>query len=178
MFLQNDVKKPGPMEDEIVKPSNVIHIVHNVSLLQAQLWDFILSRTPPDQIINKPVHQLPISAIIKFLGNTRNHKHIKAILEEMEAIFTYTLLKKDDTQDWGCFPLFASAKVVNNIFVYSYPAVIKKAFASQGPYSSINLSMVRKFDCKYALFLYSLCLDYKNIRQTPWLTIKPIHGNR
>lgn len=160
------------MKNEVVKPSNLIHIVHNLSLLQAQLWDFILAQTPSEEILTKDYHQLPISTIMKFLDNTRNSKHVKVLLEEMGTIFTYTLIKKDSSEDWGCFPLFSSASVVDNVFIYSYPAALKNAIANPSVYSCINLSMVRKFDRKYALFLYSLCFDYKNILQTPWLTLR------
>jgi plasmid replication initiation protein len=162
------------MDDEILKPSTLIHIAHNISLLQAQLWDFIFFRTPIEKIIDEQEHQLPISEIINFLGNTRNRKHVQALLEEMAKIFSYAILKKSG-QDWGCFPLFSSACVDGGIFKYSYPLVIKKAFASYGPYSTMKLSMLRKFDCKYALFLYPLCFDYKNTLQTPWFTLQQFY---
>ncbi|MBS1988855.1 replication initiation protein [Candidatus Dependentiae bacterium] len=160
------------MEKEIIKPSNLIHIVHNFSLMQAQLWDFILAQTPREEILTKEFHQLSISRIMKFLGNTRNNKHVKATLEDMGTIFTYILIKKEMHKDVGSFPLFSSVSIVDNVFNYSYDEVIKKFFVELKCYSYINLLMVRKFDCKYALFLYQLCCDYKKVAQTPYLTLK------
>jgi hypothetical protein len=161
------------MGEEVVKPRSLIHIAHNVSLLQMQLWDFILSKTPQDKIINESVHQIAISEIVKFLGNTRNRKHIEVLLEEMATIHTYSISLS--TVDHGRFPFFSSTSIENGILSYTYPTAVKKAFASQGPCSSANLSMLRKFDCKYALFLYSLCLDYKNLKQTPQLTLQQFY---
>ncbi|MCA9507903.1 MAG: replication initiation protein [Myxococcales bacterium] len=159
------------MKKEVVKPSNLIHIVHNMSLLQAQLWDFILAQISPEELVAQEFHQIPISTIMRFLGNTRNSKHVKVILEEMAQISTHTLINKSGSAEWGCFQLFSSARVVDNVLHFSCDKITKDLMVDRIHYSRINLSMVRKFDCKYSLFLYELCCDYKNIGQTPHLKL-------
>jgi plasmid replication initiation protein len=171
------------MKYEVLKASNAIHVAHNFSLLQGQLWTLILLTTPPEDILTKDIHQIPISKIMKLLGKTRNEKYVKALLEEMSSIVTRCVINKvrenkagepledEDDQDWGDFPLFEYAIVKDNIFQYSYSQSIRKDLASPQCYSYINLLMLRKFSCKYSMFLYELCFDYKNVSQTKWLTI-------
>lgn len=160
------------MKKEVVKPSNLIHIAHNMSLLQAQLWDFILAQIDPEDIAAHEFHQISMPTIMKFLGNTRNNKHVKGILEDMATISTHTLINKDGDNKWGCFQLFSSASVIDNVLHFSYDKAIKKYIIDSRVYSRVNLSMVRKFDCKYSLFLYELCYDYRKIGQTPYLKLK------
>jgi plasmid replication initiation protein len=163
------------MKNELIKASNAIHIAHNLSLLQAQLWDFILAQTPQEEILSPDnlQHQLSLAIMLKFLGNTRNSNYLKTVLESMSSVVTYTVINKDGNE-WGMFPLFTHAQVRGGIFYYEYPATVKRFLGEPHlyMYSRINLSTLRKFACKYSMFLYQLCLDYKNVMQTPTLPLE------
>lgn len=157
--------------NDFIKPSNAIHLAHNFSLMQILLWDFILSKTSQEDIALQEYHTISMATLVKFLGNTRNIQHIKKSLESMSSVITYPVINKDG-EEWGCFPLFSHAFIENGKFEYSYSRMIKKFLASPTVYSRINLSTLVKFDCKYGLFLYQLCLDYQNVIFTPWFSLE------
>lgn len=157
----------------LLKPSKLIHIAHNLSLLQSQLWDYILSQTSREEILTQSgMHQISIAKILKFLGNTRNTNHVQHVLVDMHRKSTYTVITKDGS-DRGAFMLFNYAYVKDGIFYYSYDPIVAKFIVSKlEHYTRINLSTVLKFDSRYALFLYQLCLDFHATAQTPWLNIE------
>jgi hypothetical protein len=164
------------MKNELQKPSNLIHIVHTHTLMQFKSWDFILAQTPRDDILAGKTHSISLACILHFLDNTRNHAHLIKLLESMASITTFTVIdKQGNSIKREPFNLFQNAVVKDSIFYYKYPCAIKQYFHAHEPYCLIDLSILRKFDCKYSSFLFQYCLDYLDASITPWLTVEQFY---
>lgn len=155
---------------EVIKATGAIQISHTITLLQQQLWNFLLANAYPD-FDKKDEYTISISKIMAYLANSRNEEHIKESLKGLAIRVEYNILGKDNKERWGIFHLLESVEIHNGACTYSYSARLKELLNNPTVFAKISLLVQKKFDCKYALFLYELAVDYKSVGQTPWLKI-------
>ena len=156
--------------NEVIKASGCIHISHKLSLVQQQLWNLLLSKAYNDLLVKKE-HVLPVAVICSYLGNTRNHKHLKRLLAGLDVQVYYNILNKDSNK-WGFFSLLAYAEIENGLCRYAFVEEIRSLLYNPKFYAKVSLLIQKRFRSKYALFLYELCIDYIGIAQTPWISLK------
>lgn len=155
---------------EVIKATGAIQISHTITLVQQQLWNFLLAHAYPD-FDKKDEYTISISKIMAYLANSRNEEHIKESLKGLAIRVEYNILGKDNKERWGIFHLLESVEIHNGACTYSYSARLKELLNNPTVFAKISLLVQKKFDCKYALFLYELAVDYKSVGQTPWLKI-------
>ena len=156
--------------NEVIKASGCIHISHRLSLVQQQLWNLLLSKAYNDLLVKKE-HVIPVTVIRNYLGNTRNHKHLKRLLAGLDVQVYYNILNKDSSK-WGFFSLLAYAEIEDGLCRYAFVEEIRSLLYNPKFYAKVSLIIQKRFRSKYALFLYELCIDYIGIAQTPWITLK------
>jgi hypothetical protein len=159
-------------EKEVVKASGAVHISHTVSLLQQQLWNILLVHAYSN-FGKQNEFQLKISKILDYLTLNRQCEwsHVVSALYGLNVKVQYNLLSKDKDNKWGIFHLLQDVYVKNGVCFYSYDPTIKDAMRNSIMFAKISLTIQRKFLCKYALFLYELAVDYKQLGQTPWMEL-------
>lgn len=155
--------------DILIKASGAIHISHKLTLIQQQLWNYLL-KYAFSEILEKEEHTIEVSLLRSYL-DTRNEEHIAQALSGLGIKVHYNILGKDNKNKWGFINLLEYAEVENGICTYSYSAKLRQLLHNPTFYTKINLLIQKKFDSKYALFLYELCIDYAGINQTPVMDI-------
>lgn len=148
--------------------SAAIHIQHQLTLLQRQLWLYLLFRAFP-QLKTQDIYTVSLSELKTYLDlKTHNHQHIKSMLEELVSTRVEWNIFGKDTQVWGIAALLASCSITvtanSSTVRYSFAPDIRERLADPVMYAKINLLITRRFKSKHALGLYCLGLDYLRLK--------------
>ncbi len=156
---------------EVIKASGAIHIDHNLTLLQQQTWNVLLANAFP-YLEKQDIFEMREDAFLSYFPYaTRNTEHFKEILRVLNTTqVEYNIFRKDKSK-WGVFTLLAHAQLENGICSYSYAPPLLEKLKDPAIYAKINLLTQSRFDSKYSLFLYELCVDYQGVGQTPWMEL-------
>ena len=172
-------------KNEVIKSSWIIHITHQLSLLQHQIWNVLLAYAYKN-LLTQDVHYLDVRVLLSHIRTTRNRDHLRKVLNELCSIDRYNLINKTNqltlkvwrAQGFGGhvplkhgFCLLANAFIEDGFCKYSFPPDLIPQLANPPSYAKINLLMQSKFSSKHSLVIYELCKDYAGIEQTPAFSI-------
>jgi hypothetical protein len=156
---------------EVIKSSWVIHISHQLSLIQQQIWNVLLAYAYDNLLIQK-IHHIDVRVLFSYVGKTRNISHLKNALEELCVIERYNLINKTKIDPLKQkFSLLASAAIEDGLCKYSYSPQLIPYLANPPSYAKINLLMQKEFTSKYSLIIYELCIDYAGVERTKTFTL-------
>ena len=162
---------------EVIKHSAAIYIQNNITLLQRRAWNLLLANAYDDLLV-KDEYATRVSDLMEKLEfDSKNEEYLK---ESLRALVTcaveWNILGKDKKHKWGISTLLADAEIENGICRYSYGAILRKRLHNPTMYARISLSMQNKFDSKYALALWELCVDFlneaKNYGETRFIAVE------
>ena len=171
----------GEGKKEVIKHSAAIYIQNNITLLQHRAWNLLLANAYDDLPV-KDEYEITVFDLIERLEfASKNEDYLK---ESLRALVTcaveWNLLGKDKKQKWGISTLLADAEIENGICSYSYGAKLRKRLHNPTMYARISLSMQNKFESKYALALWELCVDFldetRNYGETRFIPLRRLQG--
>ena len=158
-------------KQEVIKASGSIHISHKITLMQQQLWNILLANAFPD-LGNKNEFSISTAELLREFPETKNTLHLKECLKELAGtVVEYNVLNKD-RKEWGFFTLLAEGNIKDGVCTYSYAPGLQEKLNKPTIYAKINLLIQSHFSSKFSLFLYELFVDYKGVRQTPWMELE------
>lgn len=157
--------------EEVIKSSFVIHISHELSLVQQQLWNILLNQAY-NNLGKQTIHYVDVRILFYYLGKSRSILYLQNILDQLCTIESYNLINKTSQQcNRNKFKLLSSAAIEDSICRYSFSNDIIPQLINPHAYAKINLLMQRKFKSKYSLIIYELCKDYLHIERTRTFTL-------
>ncbi len=158
---------------ELKKHSSLIAINNkNLSVSQRKLYNSILylSAKQLQKDNDKSIFKIKFSDIMKFSGyeDTNNRKYFKSALQTLsETAIQTNILNKDNINEWSTFTLLsqASIKDYDEYVTVVFPPIILHNIIFPSIYALLNLSIVNQLNSRYALPLYELLVDFKNMKK-------------
>ncbi len=80
-------------KQEVIKSSWVIHISHELSLLQQKLWNILLARAY-DNLVKQEIHSIDVRILCFYLGKNRSIQYLQTALSELCEIESFNLINK------------------------------------------------------------------------------------
>jgi plasmid replication initiation protein len=155
----------------LIKASAAVHIAHNLSLAQQQVWNYLI-KAAESELTTKQEHSIELNQLRTYFGNTKNDEYLVQTLCGLNIRVLYNILGKDKKNKTGFLTLLESVEIENGICTYAFSKKLIELLDNPTFYAKINLLIQKKFDSKYALFLYELCIDYVGINQTPTIDLE------
>lgn len=166
----------------IKTPQQLIHIRHNITLVQYKLW-LLLTRTFMDQIRAEiPADENGFRELnFKTFEDFFEYKPKKIELDsDMRRLknsdLSMNILEKD-----GKTALYGSGfilewKIYEGALKFKLPSIVEQAIReldhSGSIWQVINWQIFNSFSSKYAAILYKLCKDYMKVGKTPKFTVE------
>lgn len=156
---------------DVIKSSWVIHISHQLTLLQQQIWNVLLAYAY-DNLSKQDTHYLDIRVLTSYLQKKHSLKDLKGILQQLCETESVNLINKNkNVTAKHTFSLLANAAIEDGFCKYAFGPDLIPQLVNPPSYAKINLLTQAKFKSKYALIIYELCVDYAGIERTPAFTI-------
>jgi Initiator Replication protein len=161
---------------EVIKHSSAVQITNSITLLQRRAWNILLARAY-DDMPSSDRYQMRVRDLIELLDyNSNDDAHLKEALEKLTTTAVrWNILRKDQSSEWGVFPLLAGAVIKQGVLTYAFSPFLKERLHNPRMYARISLSFQNKFQSKHALALYELCLDYfdfdRAYGETPYISV-------
>lgn len=161
---------------EIVKKNaGAIHIKNDISCLQRKVWNVFLLNAY-EELANPriAIHQIKVSELMKLTGfDSKNIGYLKEALEDMVTTkLTWNIIDDAGKAEWGVSAALASATISGGICSYAYSPHLRPMLYNPEFYARIDILILSRFSSGHALALYENCLRYRNIHQTPYLSIE------
>jgi len=159
----------------VLKKSSVIRIEHNISLLQQQVWNVLLTMSL-DQLDRNTYHKFPIVSLLKYIPAATNRQHLeKAVLELVDHPLRFGVLPRDGRQTFERYPLLSGARFSSGVCYYQFPADLIPILDGPSDGSEIDLAIQKNYKGgSYGWFLYELCLDDRDQGKTGWLSLEDL----
>ncbi len=161
----------------VIKHSSVIQSEGKMSLLQRKAYNAFIANAF-SKMLEQEIHEIPLALLADYLGYEcdRNDKHLKEILKTVAwKKIEYNILEKDGSETWGATTPVSFCEIKNGICRYAFSPPLRKLFSNPKIYAKIKFSIQNRFNSKYSLFLYELCLDYfidsKGVGETPRIEV-------
>jgi hypothetical protein len=114
---------------------------------------------------------VPVSMLKSLISDTStNYTYLKKTVESLQDFTVESnVLGKDKDKDgrWDRFSLVAGATIQKGILTFSFPHQIVEALQNPQMYVTLDLEEINRIDRKYAISLYEIIEDYKNIKNLP-----------
>lgn len=160
-------------EKILCKPSGVISISADLTAIQRKAYNVFLyyakcayAKNPAEEFIIIPLQELKDMIDDKSTDN----KHLKESLSGIrEAHVEFNSLYKDSAV-WSDISLLSEIHIRihplngKGIVVFALPPTIKKNIINNFLYAKIDLLIIKNLKSKYAIILYELIKDYKNVK--------------
>ena len=158
-------------EKILCKPSGVISINADLTAIQRKAYNVFLyyakcayAKNPAEEFIIIPLQELKDMIDDKSTDN----KHLKESLSGIrEAHVEFNSLDKDSAV-WSDISLLSEIHIRiqdgKGIVVFALPPTIKKNIINNFIYAKIDLLIIKNLKSKYAIILYELIKDYKNVK--------------
>lgn len=162
---------------EVIKHSSAVQITNSITLLQRRAWNILLARAF-DDLPSSDRYQIRVRDLVEMLDyNSNDDAHLKEALEKLTTTAVrWNILRKDQSTEWGVFPLLAGAVIKQGVLTYAFSPFLKERLHNPRMYARISLSFQNKFQSKHALALYELCLDYfdfeRGYGETPYISVE------
>ncbi len=108
----------------------------------------------------------------------KKYKEIEDLLYALTGIgIRWNFLGKDKhEEERGGVRLLAGFKIVDGMMKWDYSNFLVEKLSDPRIYARISLSIQNRFKSKHSLALYELFVDYKGVKQTPWIPIEDFRG--
>jgi len=173
------MKKKSP--HHVFKASAATQIATRISLLQRKAFNVLLanaySELPNPKI---ETHRMSLKDLCLLLEyNSNDIEYLKNVLRGIRrADVEYNILHKDRTE-WGNMGLMSQVVIENTGLtgevIYSFAPLLRERLYNPAMYIRLNLALQNRFNSKYALILYEVCLDYLNLKtgygETPYIEL-------
>lgn len=162
---------------EVIKHSSAVQITNSITLLQRRAWNVLLARAF-DDLSSADRYQIRVRDLVEMLDyNSNDDAHLKEALEKLTTTAVrWNILRKDQSTEWGVFPLLAGAVIKQGVLTYAFSPFLRERLHNPRMYARISLSFQNKFQSKHALALYELCLDYfdfeRGYGETPFMSVE------
>ena len=157
--------------------SGAVHIEHKSSLKERQVWLYLAWKAIPilktlnaNELEEKVIKlQVSLSEIKKAINyNGHNNERLKEIFNSLlSTTVKWNIFEKDNNRWGGCNLLSyyeVESKKDTAICTFAFNPFIQARLAYPDMYTRINLLISREFTSKSSLAIYSLALDYLNIK--------------
>jgi len=166
------------------KPSGTISIQLNINEQQQKMYNVLLKKVEEDIECdrNSTFFEIQLSYILNKSGvRETNYERIKELLLELYSISVeYNILGKDKDikieEHAHLLDNLRFTKNNNQITIrYSIPDMVRRSMIKindgRGVYALINLTVIKHLRSKYAIKMYELVKDYKNV-EVPKIDLK------
>lgn len=163
-------------------PQKLVHINHNMSLLQYKYWIVLLHHIKKqiEDGIEPEKHgyrYISINEIAKFIGYVPKTKEIYTDLKKLRSLpVEYNILEKDGQEAQVIDGFLHSASVSSTRVGYILPPIFVDAMLGVDDAKSIfhllNWEVFNAFSGKYEAVIYKLCKDYVGVKRTPYMTLQ------
>jgi hypothetical protein len=178
---------PKNNPEDVIKHSAATQLATNISLLQRKAFNVLLANAYaelPDKKVT--FHRINLKDLCLLLGyNSNDLEYLKKILVQIrKADVEFNVLHKDRRVEWGNMGLLSEVKMeysgMTGEVLYSFPPTLREKLYKPVMYIRLNLTLQNRFNSKYSLILYELCLDYLNIKrgfgETPWIKLDKLRS--
>lgn len=153
----------------LAKHSAVIQISNKISAIQRKCYNAFLYTAKKQLEENPGKFEFDIDAktLLDFFKiGDKNYNILKEKLKELRKIeVEYNILGKDKKENWGIFSLVAGIEYKEGKFIFSFPHQVLKTLINPNVYTYIDLVIIKDLKSKYAVALYELLKDYKEIKE-------------
>ena len=156
---------------EVIKASWVVHISHELSLVQQQLWNVLLAYAY-DNLSKQSIHLIDVRILQHYLGRNRSINYLQNMLDALCTIESYNLINKTkQIYERNKFNLLSFAVIEDGLCRYSFSNDLIPQLVNPSTYARINLLTQTQFKSKHSLIVYELCIDYLHIGRTRSFTM-------
>ena len=155
-------------EVTLAKHSAVIQVSNKISAIQRKCYNAFLYTAKKQLEDNPGLFEFEIDAkiLLDFFKVGENYTYLKEKLEELQDVkVKYNILGKDKKQSWGVFNLVAGIEYKNSKFIFSFPHQVLKSLINPDIYTYIDLVIIKDLKSKYAIALYELLKDYREVKE-------------
>ncbi len=163
-------------------PQSLIHINHNMTILQYKYWIIFLHHMKNQLMENIEVDKngyryISFEEISEFLGYTPKKSEVYEDLKRLRSYsIEYNVLEKDGEVAKVIDGFLYSASVSSKRVGYVLPPVFIQAMLDVDKKNNIfqllNWEVFNSFNGKYEAIIYKLCKDYEGVKRTPYMTIE------
>ncbi len=178
------MKKPIPKKSSSIlkTPQSLIHIKHNMTILQYKYWIIFLHHIK-DQVLNKVApdkhgyHYISFDEITNFLGYTPKKSEVYTDLKRLRNYeVEYNVLEKDGEKAKVVEGFLRAASVSSKRIGYVLPPIFVDAIleldGAKNIFQLLNWEIFNSFSGKYEAIIYKLCKDYVGVNTTPYMTVE------
>lgn len=176
------MKKEKNTSPILKTPQSLIHIKHNMSILQYKYWVVLLHHIK-DQVTQgvEPdkhgYHYISFNEITDFLGYTPKKSEVYRDLKQLRSYAVeYNVLEKDGEKAKVVEGFLRAASVSSKRIGYVLPPIFIEAIlgldGSKNIFQLLNWEIFNSFNGKYEAIIYKLCKDYIGVGRTPYMTIE------
>jgi hypothetical protein len=167
-------------QPEVTKHSAIIQIENKITLFQRRGWNILLSQAFHN-LKTQRVHKMRFTEFCEMMGYVHTDKKYREIEELLYALtgigIRWNFLGKDKHEkERGGVRLLAGFKIVDGMCMWDYSEFLIEKLADPRIYARISISIQNRFKSKHSLALYELFIDYKGVKQTPWIPIEDFRG--
>jgi hypothetical protein len=174
------IKKPS--SKPLKTPQSLVHIKHNMTLLQYKYWIVFLHhmRKQIDDGV-EPDHRgyryISTDELERFIGYKPKKIEIRADLKKLRSYpLEYNILEKDGKTTEFLEGFINGASVHTERIGYLLPYVLVEAMMgvedAKQIFHLLNWDVFNSFSGKYEAIIYKLCKDYVGVKRTPYMTIQ------
>jgi hypothetical protein len=156
---------------EIIKSSWVVHISHELSLIQQQIWNVLLMNAY-DNLATQKIHLLDIRILLDYLGNKKSVAYLKKVIGGICLVESLNLINKTKIKcTTQIFQMLESAVIEDGFCKYSYCPKLLPQLINITSYAKINVVIQSQLRSKHSLTLYEMCTDYLGAQRTITFTL-------
>lgn len=176
-------KKLVPVKQQLVfkTPQSLIHIKHNISLLQYKFWFLLLQDLKEQMEDGTTVHAggfrfISMDSISEKLGYKPSKKDILDCLRALKnQDLAINFLEKDGVKAKYGAGFISEWTISTNRIGYKFPLFLELVMTDDEEakkiFQLLNWDIFNSFSGKYEAIIYKLCKDYIGIERTPYMTI-------
>lgn len=160
---------------------SLIHIKHNITILQYKYWHLILKFFSEclDQNIQKDIDGFYYESRSKFAEYIGYDAKTKDLENDIEALrvspIIINFLEKDGQPVTHGMGFISEYKITSTRIGFRLPSFIEKVIRgdedSKKMFLLLNWNIFNSFTSKYEAIIYKLCKDYIGVGRTPYLSI-------
>lgn len=175
-------KAPRDLSRIIKTPQALIHIKHNISLLQYKYWLLLFSdMTEQMRMGGEPDESgffyISMSELAERIGYTPKKSEIWNDMKTLKnQTLAFNFFAKDGLEIKYGAGFISEWGVSNSRLMYKFPSVLYSAARDMPEYKAIfnllNWDIFNHFTGKYEAIIYKLCKDYVGVNNTPYMTIQ------
>jgi hypothetical protein len=146
--------------------SGAITIENSVSLLSRKAWFYMVYRAFP-YFKESEKFYISLKELKEAIGyDSGNNKYLKESLKELAGVLVEWNILKKDKKVWEVNTMLSGCKIEDGsgICEYSFSPFLKDRLSDPEMYVKLNLYLSRMFKSKYSLAIYSLALDYLQVK--------------